>query len=267
MRDLAFRSSGLGPQTASWTASSIVPARLGATRPGRGRHCRSPRIGRGACWRPYERAHYEPENVSVAVRRTELPARVESYAYADGQIRALAEDVGVRGRRRAGRGRPPALRRHRRHLDGRRFSRRPAPNSGWRRPAPNSGWRRSPSSSNSRSATLGSATSSRPRGRACTPQPTSARRCAVRGLHDGAQQRLLLALHLAQELLRGGRRERASVVGEALEHAREGIHRAGRPRPRRPPRALTHGCLGVGMDAVVARMDMPVRLDVWPPGS
>ena len=92
-----------------------------------------------------------------------------------------------------------------------------------------------------------------------------ARRRVVRDLHDGAQQRLVhtvVALRLAQQALEGQDGEAASLVGEALEHARQGNVELRELAHGILPAALTHGGLRAGVDAVAARLDVPVQLDV-----
>jgi GAF domain-containing protein len=92
-----------------------------------------------------------------------------------------------------------------------------------------------------------------------------ARRHVVRDLHDGAQQRLvhtIVTLKLAQRSLRKGDGTTESLVAEALTQAEganaelrdlaHGIH----------PSVLTHGGLRAGVDAIAARLDVPVTVDV-----
>jgi signal transduction histidine kinase len=92
-----------------------------------------------------------------------------------------------------------------------------------------------------------------------------ARRRVVRDLHDGAQQRLvhtIVNLKLAQQALREDEGEAESLVGEALEHAQQGNMELRELAHGILPAALTRGGLRVGIDAVVARSDLPVRVDV-----
>ena len=93
----------------------------------------------------------------------------------------------------------------------------------------------------------------------------SARRRVVRDLHDGAQQRLvhtIVTLKLAQRSHRQRDETTESLIADALAQAEEanaelrelahGIH----------PSALTRGGLRAGVDALVARIDLPVTVDV-----
>jgi signal transduction histidine kinase len=92
-----------------------------------------------------------------------------------------------------------------------------------------------------------------------------ARRRVVRDLHDGAQQRLvhtIISLKLAQAALRRNDGKAASLVGEALEHAQQGNKDLRELAHGILPAVLTGGGLSAGVDAVVARLDLPVRVDV-----
>jgi PAS domain S-box-containing protein len=92
-----------------------------------------------------------------------------------------------------------------------------------------------------------------------------ARRRVVRDLHDGAQQRLvhtIVTLKLAQRSLRGGDADTESLLAEALEHAERGNAELRELAHGILPAVLTRGGLRAGIDAVVARLDLPVRVDV-----
>jgi signal transduction histidine kinase len=92
-----------------------------------------------------------------------------------------------------------------------------------------------------------------------------ARRRVVRDLHDGAQQRLVhtvVTLKLARAALRRGEGEAESLVDEALDHAERGNAELRKLAHGILPRALTMGGLRGGVDAVVARLDLPVDVDV-----
>jgi signal transduction histidine kinase len=87
----------------------------------------------------------------------------------------------------------------------------------------------------------------------------------VRDLHDGAQQRLVhtvVTLTLAQRELEASDGRAASLVGEALEHAKQGNTELRELAHGILPAALTHGGVQAGIDAVVSRLDLPVKLDV-----
>jgi PAS domain S-box-containing protein len=92
-----------------------------------------------------------------------------------------------------------------------------------------------------------------------------ARRRVVRDLHDGAQQRLvhtIVTLKLAQRAFRDEDGQAESLLGEALEHAEQGNRELRELAHGILPAVLTQGGLRAGVAAVVARLDLPVRVDV-----
>ena len=92
-----------------------------------------------------------------------------------------------------------------------------------------------------------------------------ARRRVVRDLHDGAQQRLvhaIVTLKLAQRAARDNDGEVESLLGEALEQAEQGNRELRDLAHGILPPALTRGGLRAGVEAVVARLDLPVAVDV-----
>jgi signal transduction histidine kinase len=92
-----------------------------------------------------------------------------------------------------------------------------------------------------------------------------ARRRVVRDLHDGAQQRLvhtIITLKLAQRALRQRDEQAESLIGEALEHAAQGNVELRELAHGILPAVLTRGGLRAGVDAMVARLDLPVGVDV-----
>jgi signal transduction histidine kinase len=94
-----------------------------------------------------------------------------------------------------------------------------------------------------------------------------ARRRVVRDLHDGAQQRLVHAvinLKLAEQTLQATDDEAARLVREALTHAELGNEELRELAHGILPVSLTNGGLRAGLDAVAARLDVPVRLEVPP---
>ena len=87
----------------------------------------------------------------------------------------------------------------------------------------------------------------------------------VRDLHDGAQQRLvhtIVALKLAQRALRGQDGKAESLLSEALRHAEQSNAELRELAHGILPAVLTRGGLRAGVDAVVTRLDVPVRVDV-----
>jgi GAF domain-containing protein/PAS domain-containing protein len=91
------------------------------------------------------------------------------------------------------------------------------------------------------------------------------RRRVVRDLHDGAQQRLvhtIVTLKLAKRAFLGGDGNAESLVGEALQHAEQGNAELRELAHGILPAVLTHGGLRAAFDTFVARLDLPVRVDV-----
>jgi signal transduction histidine kinase len=100
-----------------------------------------------------------------------------------------------------------------------------------------------------------------------------ARRRVVRDLHDGAQQRLvhtIVALKLAQRALREDEGTSDSLVQEALAQAEDANAELRELAHGILPWVLSRGGLRAGVDALVSRIDLPVRVDVsgerFPPG-
>jgi PAS domain S-box-containing protein len=92
-----------------------------------------------------------------------------------------------------------------------------------------------------------------------------ARRRVVRDLHDGAQQRLVHAiinLKLAAQALPANGDEAALRVAEARTHTELGTEALRELAHGILPAALTNGGLRAGLDAVAARLEVPVQLDV-----
>jgi signal transduction histidine kinase len=93
----------------------------------------------------------------------------------------------------------------------------------------------------------------------------AARRRVVRDLHDGAQQRLvhtIVTLKLARQALRADPDRSESLLGKAIEYAEQGNAELRELAHGILPALLTNGGLGVGIDALVERLDFPVRVDV-----
>jgi len=92
-----------------------------------------------------------------------------------------------------------------------------------------------------------------------------ARRRVVRDLHDGAQQHLvhaIVTLKLAQQAL-GSDGERArSLLADALEHAEHGNAELRELAHGILPAVLTRGGLPAGVESLVARLGLPVDVDV-----
>jgi len=92
-----------------------------------------------------------------------------------------------------------------------------------------------------------------------------ARRRVVRDLHDGAQQRLvqtILTLKLARLSLQDGDGEAESLVDEAIERAEQSNEELRELAHGILPAVLTRGGLRPALGTVVARLDVPVDVDV-----
>ncbi len=92
-----------------------------------------------------------------------------------------------------------------------------------------------------------------------------ARRRVVRDLHDGAQQRLvhtIMTLKLAQRALRKDDEKAEALIGEALERAQQGNAELRELAHGILPAVLTNGGLQAGVDTFVARLDLPVEVDI-----
>jgi signal transduction histidine kinase len=209
-------------------------------------------------WRvpPGSRVRHEGENVTTMVRRSERPARMESYAGTHGAIAELVRNLGVR----ATVGAPVAV-------DGLLWG---VVIANWR------GEESPPAGTEERMAQFAQLldtaianadsrdqlTASRAR---LLTAADEARRRVVRDLHDGAQQRLvhtIVMLKLARRALRERDEEAESLVGEALEQAEHGNTELRELAHGILPAVLTRGGLGAGVRSVVARLDLPVQVDV-----
>ena len=199
--------------------------------------------------------HDDPDSISATVRRTGRPARVDSYARTQGSIGEVID----RMQYRSGVGVPIVV-------DGRVWG---VTVANWASEHP-------PSDTEQRMEQFGGLldtaianadsrdrlTASRAR---LLTEADDARRRVVRDLHDGAQQRLvhaIVTLKLARQALQRGEEDAASLVDEALEQAERGNAELRELAHGIHPGALTIGGLRGGVGAVVARLDLPVDVDV-----
>jgi signal transduction histidine kinase len=93
----------------------------------------------------------------------------------------------------------------------------------------------------------------------------AARRRVVQDLHDGAQQQLvhtIITLRLARQALKTKRDEGEALVAKAIEYVERGNAELRELAHGILPGVLTNGGLGPGVDALVERLDLPVRVDV-----
>ena len=202
------------------------------------------------------RLSHEGDNVQEMVRRTERPARMEDFHGADGRIAEVQRTMGVRAVVAA-----PVI------VDGRLWG---VIGASWvREESP-------PAATEERVAQFAQLletaianadsrdqlTASRER---LVTEGDEARRRVVRDLHDGAQQRLvhtIVTLKLAKRAFREEDGKAESLLSEALKHAEQGNEELRELAHGILPAVLTRGGLRAGIDAVVMRLDFPVRLDI-----
>jgi GAF domain-containing protein len=92
-----------------------------------------------------------------------------------------------------------------------------------------------------------------------------ARRRVVRDLHDGAQQRLvhaIISLQLARRALGGDEGTTDTLLGEALEHAEQANVALRELAHGILPSVLSRGGLRSAVESLVARLDVPVDVDI-----
>jgi len=207
---------------------------------------------------PGTRVSHEGESVTSIVRRTERPAWMDYSEDAHGAIAELARTLSVR----VAVGAPVVV-------EGRLWGVIQASWSGEQSPPTDTEQRMAQfaqllDTAIANADSRDQLTASRAR---LVTEADEARRRVVRDLHDGAQQRLvhtIVTLKLAERALRDTDGDAASLVGEALEHAQRGNAELRELAHGLLPSALTHNGLRGGVDAVAARLDLPVEVDVPP---
>ena len=205
---------------------------------------------------PGTRTSHKGENVTSWVRRSERPARMENY---DGTHGAAAErtlSLGVRASVAA-----PIV------VDGRLWGVTIAHWGGEKTPPADSEQRMAHfaellDTAIANADSRDQLTASRAR---LVTASDDARRRVVRDLHDGAQQRLvhaIVTLKLAQNALRQNDRGAVPLIDEALEQAEQGNAELRELAHGILPTTLTRGGLRAGVGAFVARLDLPVEVDL-----
>jgi signal transduction histidine kinase len=207
---------------------------------------------------PGTRVVYEGESVCSTVRRTGRPARFGDYERVGGPIADLARAVEWNDSSAVG---APIV------VDGRLWGVIIASWGGERSPPGDTEERMAKfaqlldtaiANADSRDQLISS------RARLLTAGD-AARRRVVRDLHDGAQQRLvhtILTLKLAQQAFRDEDGEVESLLSEALEQAEQGNRELRELAHGILPAVITRGGLRAAVDAVVARLNLPIRVDV-----
>jgi GAF domain-containing protein len=207
---------------------------------------------------PGMRVSHEGENVTSMVRRTGRPARIGDYQRARGPVADLARAVQADVHSAVG---APIF------VDGRLWGVIIASWGAERSPPDDTEERMvkfaqlldtATANADSRDQLMAS------RARLLTAGD-EARRRVVRDLHDGAQQRLvhtILTLKLAQRAFEDEDGKAESLLSEALEQAEQGNRELRELAHGILPTVLTHGGLRAGVESVVARLNVPVRVDV-----
>ena len=205
---------------------------------------------------PGTRVSHDGENVTTLVRRSDRPARMESYEGTEGPIPALVENPGVR----ASVGAPIVV-------DGRLWGVVIANWTGETVPPPETEARLTQfaellDTAIANADSRDQLTASRAR---LLTAGDEARRRLVRDLHDGAQQRLvhtIVTLKLAERALTEDGRDAKPLIAEALEHAQQGNAELRELVHGILPAVLTRGGLRAGVNSVVGRIALPVEVDV-----
>jgi signal transduction histidine kinase len=207
---------------------------------------------------PGARVSHEGANVTSMVRRTGRPARIANYERAHGSIADFARAAASGVRLAVG---APVV------IDGRLWG---VIVASWRdeRLPPADTEERMAKFAQLLDTAIANADSrdqlTASRARLLTAGD-EARRRVVRDLHDGAQQRLvhtIVTLKLAQRALRDEDGKAESLLSEALEHAEQGNRELRELAHGILPAVLTQGGLRAGVDAVVVRLDLPVRIEI-----
>ena len=216
------------------------------------------------CVPPGRRISHEGENVTTIVRRTQRPARIDYSMAVRGVIADMTRGRGIRAAIAA-----PIF------VEGRLWG---VISAAW------SGQESPPIGIKDRMAQfaqlLGTAianadsrdqlTASRARVLAAADE---ARRRIARDLHDGAQQRLVVAaltLKRIQEVLVGNEGTADSLIGDAIEQVERANVELRELARGMLPRELTAGGLCAAVRTFARRLDIPVQVDIptqrFPPG-
>jgi len=196
------------------------------------------------------------ESVTATVRRTERPARIEDFAWADGPVAAIVRGMGLC----VSVGAPIVV-------DGALWG---AITASWGRkePPPDDTEERMARFAELLDTAIANADSrdqlAASRARLVTAGD-EARRRVVRDLHDGAQQRLvhtIVALKLAQRALRRQDGRAESVIAEALGHAEKSNEELRELAHGILPAALTRGGLRAAVRSLTGRLELPVDVDI-----
>jgi signal transduction histidine kinase/uncharacterized protein YoaH (UPF0181 family) len=213
--------------------------------------------GTGASGLPLgSRFRLPDQSVTATVRRTERPARIEDFAWADGPIAEIVRAMGLRVTVGA-----PII------VDGALWGVITASWAGSESP-PDDTEERMTSFAALLDTAIANAdsrdqlTASRAR---LVAAGDEARRRVVRDLHDGAQQRLvhtIVAMKLAQRALRQQDGRAESLIAEALGHAENSNEELRELAHGILPSVLTRGGLPAAVRALTTRLQLPVDLEI-----
>jgi predicted ATPase/signal transduction histidine kinase len=205
---------------------------------------------------PGTRVRIDGPSVAGMVRSTRSPARMDSYGSSAGQVSALTQALAFR----CGVGVPIVV-------DGQLWGAMVANWVSDEPPAADTEVRMAQFTQLLETAIANAdsrdqLTASRAR---LLTEADQARRRVVRDLHDGAQQRLvhtIVTLKLALRALEQNPDEAAALIADAIEHAQLGNAELRELAHGMLPTALTTGGLRAGLEAVVTRLDLPVKVDL-----
>jgi signal transduction histidine kinase len=202
------------------------------------------------------RVSHQGENVTSLVRRSRRSARIDHHQGTQGPMAELARSVGARWTVGA-----PIV------VDGRLWGVAIANWNDEQSPPPDTEKRMAQfaellDTAIANTDSRDQLTASRAR---LVTEGDEARRRVVRDLHDGAQQRMvhtIMTLKLAQRALRKNDEKAEALIGEALERAQQGNAELRELAHGILPAVLTNGGLHAGVDTFVARLDLPVEVDI-----
>jgi len=211
---------------------------------------------RGTHVPPGTRLPLDGDSVSALVQQTQAPGRVDSYEALPGRLAARLRELGIRsevgapvsvdggvwGALIAGTHHPEPL----------------PPGAEWRL----AGFAELIGTAVSNAAARSELIASRAR---IVTASDAARQRVTRDLHDGAQQQFvntIIDLQLAQQKWSSAPAEARELVARALAEAQAGLGGLRELSAGIHPAILTHRGLAAALDALAARLPLPVELDV-----
>jgi PAS domain S-box-containing protein len=211
---------------------------------------------RGTHVPPGTRLALEGDSINAIVRLTQAPGRVDSYEGLSGPLAARLRELGIRSEVGA-----PVI------VDGSLWGALIAGTDQAEPLPPGAEWRLA-----SFAELIGTAVSnatahseliaSRAR---IVATSDAARQRVTRDLHDGAQQRFvnsIISLQLAQQKLSAAPQPAKELLARALGEAQAGMGELRQIAAGLHPAILTHRGLAAALDALAARLPIPVEVDV-----